>query len=158
MKKIEIRIASRGDREVLIKMFLNLLKFLDPFDHDMMPTRSNAEWITDTLFLPSAERGEPILIAWDGSKAVGALFWLIQDFPYKARWRHATEYGIYVEEAYRGQKLGTQLREKGVKILRGKGVQKLFGMVNLKNEASLKASDKFGFRPFARLDILDIEP
>lgn len=137
-------------------MFLNLLKFLDQFDNDMLPTLPNAEFVADNIFMPAALRGEPILIAWEGKKPVGALFWPVQQLPYEARWKTALGWGTYLEEGYRGLKIGTGLRKRGVKLLKTQGVQKLLGMPILKNLVSVKASDRFGFVPFARVDTLDI--
>ncbi len=154
---IEVRPASAADRDVLVRMFLNLLKFLDQFENDVLPTEGNAELMVDTVFLPAAERGEPVLIAWEGDKPVGAIFWILQQLPYRSRWKTAYGWGTYLEEGYREKKIGTMLRDRAKKILKSKGVQKLMGMVILKNKASVKASDSYGFVPFARIDYLDID-
>ena len=154
---IEIKIASPEDQEIVAEMFLHLLEFLDQFEHDMLPTRGNAEFITHTVFMPAAARGEPILIAWDQNKPIGGIFWPVHQLPYEARWKMAYGYGTYLKEGYRNQKLGTQLRHRALKILRSLNVQRLMGMVHTKNKISLKASQGFGFVPFARLDLLNIE-
>lgn len=154
---IQITIASPKDRDLLIEMYLKLLTFLNRFDHDMLPTRKNAEWLTDNVFLPAAERGEPVLIAWDHDKPVGGIFWPIHQVPYDLRWVMAYGYGTYLDENYRSQRLGTEMRNRALEILKSKGVQKLLGMVILKNEVSVKASDRYGFVPFARMDLLDIK-
>ncbi|GEM_PF-5176649 len=154
--KIEIRIATLEDREILVKLYLNLLKFLDQFEHDMLPTRENAEWITDATFLPAAMRGEAILIAWEGDKPIAGLFWPVQIIPYQCRWKMAFGYGIYIEESHRGKNLSTLLRKKAVEILKSKEVQKLIAMRHFKNKTSLAMSDRFGVIPFARVDLLDI--
>lgn len=154
---IEVKIASPHDREVIVQMYLKLLHFLARFEHDMLPTQKNAEWITDSIFMPAAQKGEPILIAWDDEKPVGGIFWPIHQVPYDTRWKMAYGYGTYLDETYRSQKLGTILRNSAMEILKSKGVEKLVGMVILKNEVSVKASDRYGFQPFARLDFLDIK-
>jgi GNAT superfamily N-acetyltransferase len=137
-------------------MFYRLLFFLDTFDHDMLPTRNNAALLVDSLFLPAAEKGEAILIAWDDVTPVGAIFWPIQHHAYQSRWITAFGYGTYIDKAYRSRKVGTLLRNEAVRILKEKGVQKLLGVVLFKNEISVKASDRYGFVPYARLDLLDI--
>jgi hypothetical protein len=120
---IEIKIARPENRDVVVEMFLRLLQFLDQFDHDMIPLRENAEFMTDTVFMPAAERRDPILIAWDQKTPVGCLFWPVQV----------------------------------LRILKEKGVEKLMGMVHLKNEVSIKASERMGFLPFARLELTSID-
>ncbi len=154
---MKITIAQPKDREIVIEMYLKLLLYVDQFDNDILPIRENAEFMTDTFFMPAAARGEPVLIAWDGTKPVGALFWPVQQLPYKTRWTAAYGYGTYIEDGYRGKKVGTLLREKGIRTLHEKGIQKLVGMVHYKNEISIKASDKMGWTPFARVELSDIK-
>lgn len=155
MKKsssIDIRIAGPDDRETVIALFLKFLEYLEKFEHDMLPTRDNAEWITDSLLMPAAEAGEPVLIAWDGEKPVGGMFWIIQHLPYKCRWKTAHGYGTFLEEKYRSQGLGTRMREMGNAILKEKGVERAVGMVLLKNKLSVENCDHMGAIPYARLD------
>lgn len=151
-KEIEIRLARPEDREIVIDLFFKLLVYLDQFEHDMLPTRENAEFVVDNFLMPAAARGEPILIAWDEAKPVGGVFWVIQDLPYKSRWKMAFGYGTYVEEEYRSQKLGTKIRRMGFEILKEKGVDRLTGMVLLKNRLSVENCDNTGAIPIARLD------
>lgn len=153
---VEISLARPEDRDVVISLFLELLQFLDSFDNDMLPTLTNAELMADQVFMPAAAAGEPVLIAWEGKKPIGAVFWVLQKLPYQARWITAYGYGTYLKEGYRNQKLGTEIRNHALKILKAKGVQKLIGMVILKNKASLIASDRYGFVPFARIDFLEL--
>ncbi|MBF0491372.1 MAG: GNAT family N-acetyltransferase [Deltaproteobacteria bacterium] len=154
---IEVRFARAGDRQVLIELCLKLLQHLDQFEHDILPSLENAEWMVDVLFLPAATREEGILIAWDKDKAVGAIFWAIQNLPYQMRFKTAYGYGTYVDPNYQNQKVGTLLRQKAIQALKKLGVQKLLGMVHFANEISVKASDRLGFKPHARLDLLDLE-
>lgn len=154
---IEVRFALAEDRKVLIELYLKLLQHLNQFEHDVLPTLENAEWMVDVLFLPAATREEGIFIAWDQDKPVGAIFWAIQHMPYQMRFKTAYGYGTYVDPHYQSQKVGTLLRQKAIQSLKKLGVQKLLGMVHFTNELSLKASDKFGFKPHARLDLLDLD-
>lgn len=155
--KIEIKPARPEDREIVIDLFLKLLKFVDRFDNDILPTRKNAERMVDTVLLPAAARGEPILIAWEAVKPVGALFWAVQNLPYEVRWKTAYGYGTYIEESHRSQKIGTLLRKAGMKILKDKGVQRILGTTHLKNEVSIKANTRLGAIPFARVDYFEIK-
>lgn len=156
-KKFDIRIARPEDRSTVVDLFLKLLRFLDQFEHDMLPTQENADTMADLILMPAAKEGDPILIAWDGAQPAGALFWAVQKLPYAARWTTAYGYGTYIEEAYRSQRLGTLLRTQGIKILKDKKIQRLMTMVLLKNEISVKASDKMGWEPFARIELTDIQ-
>jgi GNAT superfamily N-acetyltransferase len=153
----EIRQASAKDRDVLIDLFLKYLKFLDQFEHDLLPTRKNAEVMIDTVFLPAAKRGEPILIAWNGDEPIGVTFWVVQNLPYELRWKVAVGYGTYIEPKYRSKKLGTQLRKRGIEILKSLGVQRLLGAVHLKNTISVKANSGLGGIPWARMDLFKLQ-
>lgn len=156
--KVEIKIARPEDRDIIKGMFLNLLQFLDQFDHDMLPTEKNAAHMTDKVFMPAAARGEPILIAWDQGNPVGGLFWAVNlTLPYESRWKSAYGYGTYLKEGYRSKKIGTEMREMGFKILKEKGVEKLYGTVLFKNQVSVKANDRLGAIPMSRLDVFNIK-
>ena len=156
MKKkssIEIRIAGLEDRETVVNLFYKLLQYLDQFEHDMLPTRENAEWVTDALLMPAAVRGEPVLIAWKDSLPIGGLFWTIQDLPYQTRWKMSYGYGTFIEEGFRSQDIGSQLRQRGFQMLKEKGVERSVAMVLLKNKLSDKNLDLMGERVhIARLD------
>lgn len=152
LSKINIRLVTPEDRETLVMLFFQMLQYLDQFDHDMLPTRENAEYMVDTFLMPAAERGEPVLIAWEGEKPVGGLFWIVQDLPYQSRWKMAYGYGTFLEEGYRDQGLGKKMRERGYTILKEKGVERITGMVLLKNELSVQNCAYMGAIPIARLD------
>ncbi len=154
--EIEIRIAGPEDREIVAALFLKLINYLDPFGHDMLPTRKNATYMTDTLLMPAAERGEPVLIAWAGDKPIGAVFWVIQRPPYECRWSFAVGYGTFIEEGYRSKRIGTRLRRRGFEILKEKGVEKLLASVLLKNTLSVENCDRTGAKPLARIDLFDV--
>lgn len=157
MAEIQCEIASAEDREILVEMYLGLLQHLDQFDHEMLPTRANAEIMVDTVFLPAAEKGEPVMIAWDDGKPVGAIFWVIQSSPIlQMRYIFGVGHGTYLLEEYRNKKLGGLLRNKATQILKEKGAQRLLTMPHLKNEISLKASARQGYIPFMRIDIFDL--
>lgn len=150
---IEIRPAGSEDRETIVTLFHKLLQHLDQYDHDMLPTRENAEWVADTLLMPAAARGEPVLIAWKGDVPIGGLFWTIQDMPYQTRWKLSYGYGTFIEEGYRSQHIGTLLRQTGFKMLKERGVERSVAMVLLKNKVSDENLDHMGERVhIARLD------
>jgi len=150
--KIDIRPAKPEDRETLVMLFFQMLHYLEPFDHDMLPTRENAEYMVDTFLMPAAERGEPVLIAWENEKPVGGLFWVIQQLPYQSRWKMAYGYGTFLEEGYRAHGLGKKMREVGYAILKDKGIERITGMVLLKNKLSLENCEYMGAIPIARMD------
>jgi GNAT superfamily N-acetyltransferase len=155
--EVAVKIARPEDREILIQMFFNLLKFLDPCEHDMLPTKENAEFMVDKFFVPAASRSEAILIAWDGSKPVGALFWPIQIPTYRSRWKTAYGYGTYLEEGYRGKRLSNALFQEAIKISKNKGVQRVIGTILEDNKRAQKVTEKLGFRCFGKMYYLDTE-
>ncbi len=156
MKTLQIKKATPHDREILIQLFLEYLQFVDQFESEALPTRKNAEWMTDQVFLPAASRGDPILVAREGDQVVGGLFWVIQQQPIETRWKSALGYATYIREEYRSKKAGSLLREEGLKILKGKGIERLFGAVHFGNKISIKASDRLGAKPYARIDIFEL--
>lgn len=148
---LEIRPAQAVDRPVLIELFLNLLIYLDQYEHDILPIRENAEWFVDETFLPAAGRGEPVLIAWQDKKAVGALFWVIQDFPFQVRWKQAMGYGTYIDPDWRRQGVGKQLRQQGLKMLKELGVEVLLGMAHVDNRGGVESTIGKGFKHYANM-------
>ena len=157
MSSVEYKIASSEDREILVEMYLALLQHLDQFDHDLLPSRVNAEVMVDTVFIPAAGKGEPVMIAWDQGRPVGAIFWVVQEPPIlQMRYVFAIGHGTYLLEEYRNKKVGGALRNLATQILKEKGAQRLLTMPHLKNEISLKASARQGYIPHMRIDILDL--
>jgi GNAT superfamily N-acetyltransferase len=154
---IEIRPADEADRKLLIEYFLSYLQYLDKYGNDILPTRENAEWFVDHTFLPAAALGEPVLIAWHQDKPVGAIFWVIQQFPFKVRWKQAMGYGTYVDPDWRRQKIGKRLRQEGFKILKQKGVKKLFGIAQAGNESGIGASRHKGATHYGTMVRVDID-
>lgn len=149
---IEIRIAKPEERETVITVFLKFLQYMDQFEHDMLPTRENAVFFTDTYLMPAAARGEPVLIAWKEGQAIGGMFWVVQPLLYQSRWKMAYGYGTYINEEYRSQGLGTEMRKKGFEILKALGVERATGMVLFKNKLSVANCDHMGAMPYARMD------
>lgn len=149
---IEIRIAGLGDRETVVDLFLKFLYYMDQFEHDMLPTRENAVFFADTYLMPAAARGEPVLIAWKEGRPIGGMFWVIQPLLYQGRWKMAYGYGTYIDEKYRSQGLGTEMRKKGFEILKALGVKRATGMVLFKNKLSVENCDHMGAIPYARMD------
>ena len=153
---VAIAVARPQDRNLLIKMVLKLLKHLDQFEHDMLPTVENAEWMVETLLMPSAARGEPILIAWKDDSALGMTAWPIQVLPYASRFTLAYGYGTYVEPGYRREGVATRLRQVAMRLLKDKGIERVMIAVALRNTPSLASCEALGALPFARVDMLSI--
>ncbi len=156
-ENIEIRPVLPEDRDTVAFLFMKLLNHLDQFESDMLPTQKNVDYMTDKVFMPAAARGEPVLIAWHGKRPVGAIFWIIPPLHYESRWKYAYGYGTFIEDEYRMKKIGTLLREAGLALLKKKQVKKLMGFVQLTNTISMKANDRLGSIPYARVDLLDIK-
>lgn len=153
---IEVKPATPEDRPMLIEFYFKLLKFLEQFEHDILPTPKNVEYIIDNIVLPGIQNKDPVLIAWHKNTPIGVLFWVTQNSPFEMRWRMALGYGTYIDDKYRHKSVGSLLRKEGIRILRAKGIQKLVGMPHFANKVSLEASNKLGFKPYMRMDHLDI--
>lgn len=153
----QIRPAVPSDRDVLSELFLSLLRHLDQFEYDILPTRENAGYFVDQVFLPAAERGEAILLACHDEQPIGAIFCVIQTAPFELRWKQALGYGVYVEPAWRGRGLGHRLRQEAVTLLKAQGVQVLFEMAQLDNKAGLASISGEGSRPYAQMMRFDLD-
>src|SRR5262245_19265596 len=121
--------ATADNRGVLIHCYLELLKDLDRFGFDMLPTRENAETMVDTVFLPSARNGDPILLAEKNGQTLGAIFWATLILPYASRWKAAFGYGTWVKKEFRRHGIATALRNEACRRLRTRGVQVVLGSV-----------------------------
>lgn len=143
---ITIRLATPEDRPHLVRLFLNYLHYIGEYGGDMLPTQENAEKLVDEVFLPAAARGEPILLAWAEGQAepIAATFAVIQELPYKMRWRQAWGYGTYVDPDWRSRKVGTEIRRRAKEILKKKGVECVIGMAYEGNEIGLNSAEKDG--------------
>lgn len=154
---ITVTRVTKQDRDVVFYMFWQLLKSLDQYENDMLPTMENAAYMVDQVLMPAAMREEAVLLAWDNENPVGGIFWCIQAMPYTTRWKIAMGYGTYIEKEYRGQRVSSLLRNTAIKILQEFGVEKVIGMPHLKNEQSIKTWQHCGAQPYARIDLLDIK-
>lgn len=127
--------------------FYELLKALENYEFDLLPTRHNARVIAEQHLIPAWERGEPILMAFEGEKIIGATFTTYASENLQFRARFAYGYGTWVHPEHRKQGVAKALLEHVRAMLREAGIKRQEGMALVNNDASICAFQKMGFVP-----------
>jgi GNAT superfamily N-acetyltransferase len=137
-----IRPATTDDMLDLVPLFWDMLKELDQYGHDMLPTANNAWMFCRDVLEPGLVDGT-VIVAEEKGQVLGALFWTLSDSGYETRHKAAVGYGTYVKPDWRGQGLATQMRQIGICRLKQLGVEKLYGTVLTGNVAGRASAAKF---------------
>lgn len=154
MYDVVIRAPRGKEAEILEGMYLEMLTDLQIYNIEMLATEDNARWMTENLFMPAAERGEGVLIAWVNDMPGAAIFWASAPLPLDYRRRTANGYGTYVRPEFRRAGLATKLRKAAAARLRALGFEAVVGQVERSNEPGREATRRAGFQTFALLERL----
>ncbi|HEX5046779.1 MAG TPA: GNAT family N-acetyltransferase [Gammaproteobacteria bacterium] len=143
---VDIRPAGAGDSEALARIYNHYIR-------DSIITFEEVE-------VPPAEMGERVA-------AIGRLSfpWIVAGsegtivgYAYAGKWRErsayrfAVESTVYLDPAYTGRGIGTQLYRELLTRLRSTSVHTVLGGIALPNSASVALHEKLGFTKVAHLE------
>lgn len=139
-----LRDATVEDEAVIKDLYLKLLKETKPFGMDVEPTEANVEVYWKTFLEPVAAGGEGALLIADDGVPAGALFWPVLATPFVTSEKSATGLGVYVEKAFRGERLATAMREAALAKLSKQGIKSVLGFVHSGNEPGAISAKRAG--------------
>jgi GNAT superfamily N-acetyltransferase len=123
---------------------------------EMLPTKRNAERMSELLLVPAWERGEPIYLAALDGKIVGATFTTLPDPGLDYRVPFASGHGTWVSASWRGHGIAKALLHRVREDLRKLGIKRQVGLVHDGNQASRATFMKLGFTPSALVISCDL--
>lgn len=154
---MRVTTATPDHRDSLYALYLAMLARLDQYGFEVLPTERNAAHFVDSVFLPAAERGDPVLLAFEGEEAVGALFWVC-DHGGQIDTRHKVCHGYGVQVNLPAPAKAEELLMRvGVEMIREQGFEIVLAGVQNGDGSLAKPFKKLGFRPFAVCDKLTVE-
>jgi len=138
-----IRPATLEDEASIRELYLAFLNEVEAFGYDIPATPESVEKAWKSRFRPTIESKGPIFVA-DHEGAIEGFVAMTGLIPIKA-----INHGVYVRPEWRRQGVGYALMWAAKKWCRQLGVEKIFDMVSLTNEAGLKLMAKLGEEPVA---------
>lgn len=143
------------DAEIVIGLYLELLKSVDAFGMDVMPTRRNAELYYQHLLLPGILAQDPVLLAEVKGEIAGAIFWPEKRTPFELRRRSALGLGVFVYPKFAQRGIGSELRRQAKLILSAKGIEVVDGAVFNSNQAGIESALRNGGKPYGQMLIFE---
>jgi GNAT superfamily N-acetyltransferase len=140
---MNIRQAKPEDEPSLREMYLAFLTEVQPFGHDIPPSSESVDKTWSRYLKPAIELVEPVLIADHAGTAQGFVAY-VRISPVSA-----INHAVYVRPGWRRQGIATDLINGAKARCRQIGVEKIFDMVSLTNEAALKMMARMGEEPIA---------
>jgi GNAT superfamily N-acetyltransferase len=158
-KKIKVREAKPGDRNLFKKLWLEYLQ--ESYENsrsDVLPIEENIEvfaHIFDQYI--DKESGFDGIVLFIAEDAI--LMWGTQGAPaLKTHWEKiANGWGTYVREAARGKGYSTKIREVAKSKLKDMGFDVVLGTAVDSNESGVNSGVNAGFEPHSKLYILKLD-
>jgi GNAT superfamily N-acetyltransferase len=145
-------IAPADNRADVLTLYREMLETVAQYGEDA----GRAEAMVDRIMWPAAQAGEAVLLARIAGRLAGGIFW-VRDLNPESAWHGAAvAWGTYVRPEYRRRHLSVALRRAGLARLRELGVARMYGAFHEGNEAGRKSGAAWGFKPFQRLEVLDL--
>jgi phosphinothricin acetyltransferase len=144
---VKLRLATRDDVEP-IRAIYNQAVLTTTATYDMEP-RTHEQQLA--WFVEEHERiGFPVFVAETESGQVVGWCSLGRYRP-RPGYRFTAEDSIYIDEAYRGQGIGTQLLPLAIDAASNLGMHAIMAVLDAESEASMRLHTRFGFKEVGRL-------
>jgi GNAT superfamily N-acetyltransferase len=139
---MEIRSATAADRDATVALLIAQMR-----DHGI-PTPADRLAVAFDHVLADAARGV-VLLAWEGERAVGVAA-LSYAFPIEVGQRTAWLEELFVEPAFRGRGIGTELLRAALEIAESAGAVAVDLEIVAGHERAERLYSRFGFKRLAR--------
>ena len=136
--ELHIRPATEADLEAINRIHNpEILQGTATWDVDPWTIEQRQEWFRGHDALT------PVLVADLAGEVVGFAF--VTLVSQKKGWRFTREDTIYIDERFRGQRVGDRLLAALLDVLREVGVRLVIASITSTNEASIRLHAKYGF-------------
>jgi phosphinothricin acetyltransferase len=142
--EITIRPAAEADLEAINRIYNAEIE-------TGTATWDVAPWTIDQrrVWFAGHDALNPVLVAEAGGELVG--FAYVTLMSQKHGWRFTREDTIYVDERFRGRRIGDRLLRALLETLRALGVRPVVASITSSNEASLRLHARHGFVPVGEM-------
>ena len=142
-KKVEIRMASVKDAEVLLQIYAPYCTdTVISFEYEVPALEEFVERIQ------TIQKKYPYLVAVQEGKIVGYAY--ASQHKSRAAYQWNVETSIYMDRNYQSNGVGSLLYEKLIELLRKQNIRNVYACVTLPNEKSERIHAKFGFKLIGR--------
>ena len=136
--ELVIRPATSADLEAINRIHNpEILHGTATWDVEPWTLEQRREWFAGHDAL------NPVLVAEHAGEVVG--FAYVTLVSQKKGWRFTREDTIYIDERFRGQRVGDRLLPALLDVLRGLGVRLVIASITSTNAASIRLHAKYGF-------------
>ena len=144
MEGMTIRRAADSDLEAVNRIYnLEIETGTATWDLEPWTTEQRRAWFA------GHDELTPVLVAEvDGEVAGFAYVMLVSA---KAGWRFTREDSIYIDERYRGRRIGDRLLAALLDVMRELGVRLVIASITSSNEASIRLHAKYGFEAMGEM-------
>ena len=133
-----IRSANEGDLEAINRVYnLEIEQGTATWDLEPWTIEQRRAWFA------GHDEMTPVLVAEKDGEVVG--FAYVTVVSTKAGWRFTREDTIYIDERFRGQRIGDRLLAALLDVAREMGVRLVIASITSTNEASIRLHAKYGF-------------
>lgn len=156
-KDIIIRRANLNDRDAMINIYMELLFHMDQFDYELLPTRSNAEFIIDNFIIPRISKDDPIYLGQSFDQIVAMIAWITLETPLETRYKQAHEQIIYVKPEFRKKGISSELRRIAKNHALKSDIDVIMTSPLVNNDLNKKINIEQGFKHFAKILMLKLK-
>jgi len=153
---MSVRLATKGDRDLFIRLWTEYTIQNHKNGSDVMPTSKTLTYFVG-LF-DSFVSGDLPGIVLIGADDNAVLMWgaaTQYGLPYDSAYGFTAQgFGTYVRPSFQGKGISKELRKRAMKLLKRKGFDSVFGSAYEKNDAGYISGVKFGFEVVQATGIL----
>jgi L-amino acid N-acyltransferase YncA len=145
LEKLAIRDATRNDLEAIVEIYNSTIPSrMVTADLEPVTVESREKWLQE-----HNPGHHPLWVVEEDGQICA---WLsFQSFYGRPAYEATAEVSIYIDENYRGRKLGQFLLQKAIDACPELKIKTILGFIFGHNEPSLKLFAKFGFEKWAHL-------
>lgn len=134
-----IRHAERQDLPAILSIYNDaIINTTAVYSYDSQTIEEREEWFERKVIA-----GEPILVFEQHQQVVGfATYGSFRDWP---AYLYSIEHSIYVDSAYRGHGIASQLLSQLMQIAKDEGYRTMVAGIDASNEVSIHLHEKIGF-------------
>lgn len=145
MTDCKYRLATPADELHILTAFSKMLRELEQYGHDILPTDENVDFFTARIFLPAlSDNKHGIVLAFNGDECIGAILSTPEKTPVHTTPNRCVCYGEWVHPDWRRNGIGVKLQQVSYARLKELGFTSLVSNVLKMNVSGLRSHLKAG--------------